>query len=140
MELDFFDDFNSIFNALTNRFNRPVREVNGFTVFKSPGKGFVVVCNTLGINKDDLKVGIEKQKGRAFPILKVKGSTTIENIGFKNSVDLAIELKFDSEIENINYKMENGLTIVYIKLKNLKEEKPQLKANFIDSADTNFDW
>lgn len=137
--MDLFDDFDGIFSTLFNRFNRPVREVNAYSVYKSPGKGFIVVCNTLGIDKNDLTVNIEKEKGRPFPILKIKGKTEIEKINFSNTVDLAIQLRLTAEdIQEVKYEMKNGLTIVYIAVK--VEEAPKVEAKFIDDDSASLDW
>lgn len=136
--MDLFDDFDGLFSSLWNRYTRPVREVSAYTVYKAPGKGYIVVCNTLGIDKNDLSVNIEKEKGRPYPILKVKGKTDIEKINFSNSVDLAIQLKLDEEINDVKYEMKNGLTIIYIAVK--IEETPKLEASYIENDNSSLEW
>ena len=136
--MDLFDDFDGLFSSLYNRFNRPVRDMSPYAVYKSPGKGFIVVCNTLGIDKEDLSVNIEKEKGRPFPILKIKGKTEIQKINFANSVDLAIQLKLDSDIKDIKYEMKNGLTIIYIATK--VEEVPTVEAKYVENDSSSLDW
>lgn len=136
--MDLFDDFDGLFSSLWNRYQRPVREVNAYSVYKSPGKGYIVVCNTLGIDKNDLTVNIEKEKGRPFPILKIKGQTKIEKINFANSVDLAIQLKLAEEITDVKYEMKNGLTIIYIAV--TVEEVPKIEASYVENDSSSLDW
>lgn len=137
MIMDFFDDSDNIFSSIFNKFNRPVRDQSPYCIYKADGKGFIVVCNTLGIDKNDISVNIEKNKGRGYPSLRVKGSTEIEKIKFQNSVDLAILLRLDEQIEDVSYEVKNGLTIVYIKVKINEEEK--ITAKCIDD-DASLDW
>ena len=136
--MDLFDDFDGLFSSLYNRFNRPVRDMSPYAVYKSPGKGYIVVCNTLGMDKNDLSVNIERSKGRAYPVLRIKGATEIKKIDFRNTVDLAVLLKLDEEIESVNYEVKNGLTIVYIKVKIVEE--PKIEAKYIDDDSSSLDW
>ena len=136
--MDFFGDFDGLFSSLYSRFQRPVKDQSPYAVYKSPGKGYIVVCNTLGIDKEDLSVNIEKEKGRPFPILKVKGKTEIQKINFSNTVDLALQLKLDSEIKDVKYEMKNGLTIVYIATK--VEEVPKVEATYVENDGSSLDW
>lgn len=132
-----FDDFDDIFGRLYNNFNRPVKDMKPFKAFKVDDKGYIIVCNTLGMNKDNLQVHIEREKGRPYPILKIKGETSIERINFTNSVDLGIQLKFDEEIEEVHYEVKDGLTTVYIKLK--EEVKEEIKMKYLDDG-TDIGW
>lgn len=136
----FFDDFNfdDIFSKTWSVFNRPVKDMYPYQAFKNEN-GYIIVCNTLGIDKKDLYVGIEKEKGKPYPILKIKGTTHIERIDYDNSVDLGIALKFDSQILSIKYEVTNGLTIVYLKTSE-PMKRPALEAEYIEPTDEDFDW
>jgi len=83
-----------------------------------------------------------KEKGRAYPVLKIKGETTIKKINFKNTVDLSIILKLNSEIEDVQYEVKNGLTLVYIRTVLPKEDLPTIEAKLVDedSDDSALDW
>lgn len=133
---DFFDNFESMFDRLSNRFNRPVRDQNPFSVYSSD-KGYIVVCNTLGIDKEDLKVNIKKEQGNPYPVLSVVGNSKIEKINFANNVDLRIRLKLNEEIESVSYETKNGLTLVYLKIKLTKPET--MEAKYIEDTDS-LDW
>ena len=133
----FDDEFNDLFNGLWNRFSRPVLDQTYYRAYSVPGKGFIIVCNTLGISKDDISVKIEKRKGDAYPILKISGETKLEKINFQNKIDLGIKLKFDREIESVSYEVKDGLTIVYLKTKTEEPEKFEVK--YADTSNT-LDW
>ena len=137
--MDFFDNFgDNMFNLMWNRFNRPVKDMQPTTIYRSEGKGYVIVVNTLGMDKNDLSVKIEKQKGRPNPILHVKGETNLEKIHYNNTVDVSLELRFEHEIEDVSYEVKNGLTTVYIKCKEFNQD-PGLTAKCIEDGDA-FDW
>ena len=133
----YFDEFDNMFNKVYNVFNRPVKDMKPFRTFQVDDKGFIIVCNTTGIDPDKITVKIEKEQGRPYPILKITGETKIERIDFENRVNLGIELRLDREIEKLSYEVKNGLTTVYIKLKG--EQKDVLSAQFIDKDDS-LDW
>ena len=137
-----FDDFNSpfddMFNLLMNNFSRPVKDMQPFKAFKVD-KGYLIVVNTLGIDKKDLSVNLEKQKGRAYPILKIVGETNLDKIDFKNKVNLGISLKFDEDIKGISYKCENGLTKILIEVSQPEREQ-SITATLVDGDDGSLDW
>ena len=136
--MNIFNNFDEFFNLMWNRFNRPVKDQYPCSVYSADGKGYVIVCNTLGMDKNDLSVKIEKQKGCPNPILHIKGATNLSKIQFNNTVDISIELRFEHTIEEVNYEVKNGLTTVYIKCKEFNQD-PGLSAKYIDSDDA-FDW
>lgn len=141
MDMDMFnlfDDFENMFSRLYSRFNRPCLDQSPYSVYKAAGKGYIIVCNTLGIDKENLSVNIEKEKGRAYPILRIRGKTEMPKINFSNSVDLAIQLKLDSEITDVKYELKNGLTIVYIAVK--VEEIPKMEAKYIEDDSSSLEW
>ena len=72
MSNDFFNEFNKIFGLVSNNFNRPVKDMQPYNIFKQD-KGYIIVVNTLGINREDLDIEIVEEKGRPFPVLKIKG-------------------------------------------------------------------
>lgn len=133
---DFFDDFENIFDRLSSRFQRPVKDQNPFSVYSSE-KGYIIVCNTLGIDKDDLKINVKKEQGNPFPVLSVSGSSRIEKINFSNNVDLRIRLRLSEKIDSVSYETKNGLTLVYLKTET--KEPEMLEAKPIEDGDS-LDW
>lgn len=132
-----FSDFDDLFNRMFNRFNRPVMDQQYYNVYKIPGKGYIILFNTLGMSKEDVSVKIENRKGIASKILHVKGEKNIEDIAFHNSVDMAVQLNFEEPIESIQYTVENGLTKVFLKMKT--PEVPSIEAKCIDDSNS-LDW
>lgn len=147
MAFDFFDDFNNFFGKAWSNFSRPVKDMYPYTVYKIDNKRYIVACNTLGISKDDLKVGVEtNKKGSTYPVLRIKGSTKFDKQGvkFDNNVDLGINLEIDpneAEVEDVKYEVKDGITIVYLKLK-LKQEVPDstnIQGSYLDDKGST-DW
>ena len=133
---DDFGDLNQFFNQAWNQFTRPVKDMQPFNCY-SCDKGYIIVVNTLGIDKNNLSVTLENEKGRAYPVLKIVGETNLEKINFKNKVNLGISLKIDQHIKDISYKCENGLTTILV-----ETEKPTaakiINAKMVD--DNSLDW
>ena len=134
--MDFFDDFDQIFNKLYSTFSRPVKDQRPFSVY-THDKGYIIVVNTLGIDKKDLSVNIQYEKGNKYPILCINGKSEIENINFTNQVNLRIRMNFAEKVETLSYECKNGLTLVYLKVK--REEPEKLEATAIEDGDA-FDW
>ena len=64
-----------------------------YKAYQIEDKGFIIVCNTTGIEPKDISVKIEKEQGRPYPLLKIMGESKIERINFENRVNLGIEVK-----------------------------------------------
>ena len=137
--MNFFDDFERLFARMDNIFNRPVKDQKPFTVYQND-KGYIVVCNTLGINRNDLKINISKELGNPYPILSIVGETKIEKIDFSNNVNLRIRLMMEDEIESVSYETKDGLTLIYLKMKQLTNKIDTLEAKYIDDGSNPLDW
>jgi HSP20 family molecular chaperone IbpA len=137
---DFFNEFerdlNNLFKMTFSTFNRPVKDMQPYKWYKKDN-GLVFVINTLGISKKDVSVQINTERGDPYRYLHVKGQTKMEKIDFENTVELAIRLIMDDEIEDVSYDVRDGLTIVYLKLKKESKE-PLLKAKAIESEEFDF--
>ena len=57
---DDFGDLNQFFNQAWNQFTRPVKDMQPFNCY-SCDKGYIIVVNTLGIDKNNLSVTIENE-------------------------------------------------------------------------------
>jgi hypothetical protein len=100
--------------------------------FIKKDNGFIFVINTLGIKREDIMVRVNTEQGDPYRYLHVQGKTEMEKINFENAVDLAIRLKIDEEIEDIAYEVHDGLTIVYLKLKQVP--KVEMQAKYLDES------
>jgi HSP20 family molecular chaperone IbpA len=136
MNRDFFGDFNrelnDLFKLTFNTFNRPVKDMQPYRYIRKDN-GFIFVINTLGIKREDIIVQVTNEQGDPYKQLRVQGKTEMERISFENSVDLAIRLKIEEEIEDVAYEVNNGLTIVYLKLK--KVPKQEMNAKYLEPTE-----
>lgn len=131
---DYFDD---MFEKLRNSFTRPVMDQKPFSCYETDG-GFIITVNTLGIDPKNLNISLSYDKGRVYPTLKIKGETSIDSINFTNKVDLALLLKIDSKIKDIQYKSENGLTRILVKLD--EPEVNTISAHYVGEDKDSTDW
>jgi len=129
MSKSIFDEF---FNLDFSIFNRPVKDQQPYSIYKQD-RGYIVVINTLGINKDDIKVEIISERGKSFPVLKVTGATQMPKIGFENSVNLGITLNMKKDIDDLVYEVRDGLTIIYLRTK--EEEKETITAKYLSEPE-----
>ena len=130
-----FDDLNNFFEKSWNIFNRPVHDMMPYKAYRKDQSTYIIIVNTLGIAADQVKVTVEKAGKRTpYPVLKVSGQTKLENINFENNVDIGITLRIQDEIESVNYKVADGLTVVQLKLEPKKD-------NLIEATLSNdLDW
>jgi HSP20 family molecular chaperone IbpA len=133
---DSFDnELNKLFRLSFSNFNRPVKDMQPYKYIRTDN-GFIFVINTLGISKTDVQVSVANDKGDPYPTLRVKGKTMMEKVQFENTVDLALRLVIDEEVEEVAYEVKDGLTIIYLKLKK-PEPTSKIEAKYIDE---NFDF
>lgn len=132
----FFNNSDNFFDDLFNTFNRPVKDVKPFNIYPVEGRGYIVIVNTLGIDKDKLKVSLKTANGRAYPTLTIQGETKIDKINFENKVNLSVILKIPEKIENISYDSKNGLTSIYIET----TKNPEITMDAKSIEDGSIDW
>jgi len=115
---DIFKEFDMLFN----RFTRPVMDKSPYKIFKAEDGNIVIAINTLGFGKDD--IAIEQEADRLY----IKGHKTLEEIDYTASVDLGFNIgKIVNDIKEINYRVQDGLTYVYIKLQEQKKNTIKIK-------------
>lgn len=120
---DIFKEFDMLFN----RFTRPVMDKSPYKIFKTDDNKIVIAVNTLGFGKDDIK--IEQEEDRLF----IKGQKTLGEIDYTSSVDLGFNIgKIVNDIKEINYRVQDGLTYVYIELKEQKKKTIKIKYKDVD--------
>jgi HSP20 family molecular chaperone IbpA len=115
---DIFKEFDMLFN----RFTRPVMDQSPYKIFRTEDDKIVIAINTLGFGKDDIK--IEQEADRLY----IKGQKTLDEIDYTSSVDLGFYIgKIVNDIKEINYRVQDGLTYVYIELKEKKKDTIKIK-------------
>lgn len=138
-----FDD--NLLRRNIRKWTRPFKESDGCYVIKQKdGKGYIVVFNTLGIRKEDLKVNDKVytlDDGNEYVHLSVSGKTDIPEIS--NSYAVTFELNVfvgnnKEEIEDVKYTVKDGLTYVFIKTKDAVkslENKKETATKYIEKMD-----
>ena len=133
------------FDLLAGSWTRSVKEKDGYIIKEAPnGKGYVLVFNTLGIAPEDIKVThspVSETKYSNYSgnstYVRVCGSTQIKEISDKFSVNYEVVFNNRQPVDTVQYKVENGLTIVYIKTK--EEEINGTPASQIENGGS-FNW
>jgi HSP20 family molecular chaperone IbpA len=115
---DIFKEFDMLFN----RFTRPVMDTSPYKIFREDDNNIVIAVNTLGFGKDD--INIEQEGDRLY----IRGKKTLDKIDYTSSVDLGFNIgRIVNDIKEINYKVQDGLTYVYIELKEHKKNTIKIK-------------
>lgn len=116
--MTYFNYFDELFKS----WNRPVKESKGWQLTQTD-YGYLIVANALGIDKENIKLELNKST------LTLSGKTEVKEIEFTNSVNYSWDIsKIVVEIENIEYEVKDGL--VYILLYMQKDKKPQIKIEY----------
>jgi HSP20 family molecular chaperone IbpA len=79
--------------------------------------GYKVTCRTVGISPSDVKVSVEDD------CIHVNGETEIDKYKYSTDFDLPVSKDVISNIKNIKYKTENGITIIYLDIDRPEKKK-----------------
>lgn len=104
--------------------NNEVNEVNNKDGNKEPKTkdvGYKCVCRTVGINEEDIKITLEDYG------ICVQGKTEYEGNVYSQYIELPISKDLIANIESINYKTINGLTYIYLLMKEPKKNKVSIR-------------
>lgn len=132
-----YGNFFDLFDSLAGSWSRSVKEKDGYTVKPAPNnRGYIIVFNTLGVAPEDIKVThspvstskyksryinnqkIEEDENRVeSTYIRVCGSTKLDELNDRFSVNYEIICNNENPLEEVQYKVKDGLTIVYIKTK-----------------------
>lgn len=140
--------FDGLFDGLTSSWNRAFKEKDGYTIIpEKNGKGFLVVFNTLGIAPEDVKVTSSDMSQTKYAAgnadvegtyLRVCGNTKIKELNDQlYSVNYELLIRNTNPIDSVQYKVRDGLTIVYVKTKEPEETGAEAK-NIASGED--FEW
>lgn len=107
---DFFDIFNNEFF-----FNSTVKDMYPYASYKKNGD-YIIEVKTLGVDENDISVKLEGN------ILEISGETKngFSDKPFNVGLKLTIPDKTLAAIKEIEYKVKNGLTYVYLKMEEPK--------------------
>ena len=118
-----FDEINNLLAGwLDGTFARPVKEVQRYRIYNLDDNRAVLVANTLGVSKDDLKVNMSGD------ILTIKGETTNKDTEAVSSVDYSFRLSKEKKVSKIEWKNADGFTYVYFYF----EEPTEIAIKYVD--------
>lgn len=113
-QTNFFSIFDEVENLI---FSRPFKDMSPIKFFKTE-EGYVGYCLTTGIKPESVEVKPEDG------YIKVKGFTKDEefNEEFSQSFSVKVNPDIYKNIEELTYTSENGVTKIYLKVKNNDKE------------------
>lgn len=99
-------------------FNSPVRDMSPTAYYKK-GSDYIIEVKTLGINESDICVKLDGN------ILTVSGESKNEynDKSFNANIRVRLEKEIVDRIETIDYTSKNGVTYVFIHMKELNEKQ-----------------
>lgn len=104
-------------------FNRDEKDMHPYSIVENAKGGYVITHNILGINKEDLTLSKETEKGVTY--LLINGKTKDSVTGKTYSINSRIALDGDAlDLNTISAKTQNGLLYITI---NKKIELPKTK-------------
>lgn len=105
-----------LFDEILKSWHRPVRESSGYSIVRTD-EGHDIIINVLGIGEKDIEIKTSRKT------LSVKGETKNDKINFTNTVNYQFDIsRIYSQIEKVEYQMENGLLIISLILQKEKEK------------------
>lgn len=117
---------NNIFDFLKEDFlfNSSVKDMNP-TVFYKKDSDFIVEAKTLGVSPEDINIKLEGD------VLSLTGETKNEYSDKSFNVRIKVRIGKDilGDIEKIDYKSENGITYIILRMK--KEIDTEIEINKI---------
>jgi HSP20 family molecular chaperone IbpA len=121
---NFSKDFNEIFDAVLYGFGKPRNlYFNCKTKDIMPGfwekteTGYKCTCRTVGISPNDVTVEVEDD------CIHIKGETDMDGYKYNTNYELPVSQDVLSNIKNVKYKTENGLTFIYLDIDRPEKKK-----------------
>ncbi|WP_333859284.1 hypothetical protein [Clostridium sp.] len=117
-----YKDFNTvdeILNKWFNKSNNLTDDCGSKDIYPSRWEeapnGYKAVCRTVGIRPEDVSVVLKND------YVQVSGKSVVDSHDYSVSCNLPIGLKMRDRIESIDYRAQDGITIIYLNVK--KESK-----------------
>ena len=118
-----FDEINALLAGwIDGSYARPIKEVQRYRIYNLDDNRALLVANTLGVAKEDLKVNMSGD------VLTIKGETTNKDTEAVSSVDYSLRLSKEKKISKIEWKNADGFTYVYFYF----EEPTQIAVKYVD--------
>lgn len=117
---DFSSDFDEILGGWFGKpqhlvFNCKNKDMNP-VYWEKTDNGYKATCRTVGIRPEDVKVVLENN------YIHIEGSTDFDGYNYSTSFNLPIVEDVRDNIKDIKYKVQDGITIIYLNVnKQLKQ-------------------
>lgn len=113
-----YKDFDTVDEILGKWFDKPhdlMDDCKNKDIFPSRWEeapnGYKAVCRTVGIRPEDIKVVLKND------YVQVSGKSVVDAHDYSVSCNLPIGLKMRDRIESIDYRAQDGITIIYLNVK-----------------------
>lgn len=120
---DFYEDFFNFGKVMDLAFNTGNTKDMNPAYWSKTEDGYKATCRTVGIAPEDVKVDFVNSK------IIVEGKTECEGDLYETKYKIPVSYVVASNIEKINYKTLNGMTYIYIRLKEPKQNEILIEKN-----------
>ena len=141
----FLENYGNLIDKIFSNFDRPFKEIEQYKLYRKDDKGYLLVVNALGLDKEHLNVVLEYANSedsveghpyfKRMPVLKVTGKKKNKITGVEYSISLGLGVNIKEEIENVFFDCQDGVCVINITVK--EDSKSLIQAKEIPE---DFSW
>ena len=141
----FLENYGNLIDKIFGNFDRPFKEIEQYKLYRKDDKGYLLVVNALGLDKEHLNVVVDYENNEGYiegnhyfkrmPVLKITGKKKNKITGVEYSINLGLGVNIKEELEDVFFDCQDGVCIINIKVK--ENSKFTLKAKDIPE---DFNW
>ena len=133
----FLENYGNLIDKIFGNFDRPFKEIEQYKLYRKDDKGYLLVVNALGLDKEHLNVVLEYANSvvcveghpyfKRMPVLKVTGKKKNKITGVEYSISLGLGVNIKEEIENVFFACQDGVCVINITVKENSKSLIQAK-------------
>ena len=133
----FLENYGNLIDKIFGNFDRPFKEIEQYKLYRKDDKGYLLVVNALGLDKEHLNVVLEYANSadcvegppyfKRMPALKVTGKKKNKITGVEYSISLGLGVNIKEEIENVFFDCQDGVCVINITVKENSKSLIQAK-------------